>query len=69
MYQSEGHAIGNPEKVQPDPRKRLRDCLDDCSRRRGLRPSEVLFFVENSGMPLPDYYDVNFLIGRRIIAH
>ncbi|VDM97719.1 unnamed protein product [Onchocerca ochengi] len=63
------NVIVNPEKVQPDPRKRFRDCLDDCSRRLGLKPSEVLFFMENSDTLLPDNSDINSLRGRQIIAH
>ncbi|OZC05904.1 hypothetical protein X798_07118 [Onchocerca flexuosa] len=64
----DGQKIGNPEKVQPNPRKNLRDCLEDCSRQLDQKSSEVLFFMENSGTPHPDNNYVNFLSGRRIIA-
>lgn len=63
-----GHAIGIAEKVQPFPRQRLRDCLDHRLRQRGLVPSSVFFFVENSRTPLPDNCDANFLSGQRIVA-
>ncbi|EJD75367.1 hypothetical protein LOAG_17480 [Loa loa] len=61
-------AVGIPEKVQPLPGQRLRDCLDHRLRQRGLVPSAVLFFVENSRTPLPDNCDANFLTGQRIVA-
>ncbi|VDM91465.1 unnamed protein product, partial [Litomosoides sigmodontis] len=60
--------IGIPEKVQPYPGQKLRDCLDHRLRQLGLAPSAVLFFVENSHTPLPDNCDANFLSGQRIVA-
>lgn len=63
-----GRAIGIPEKVQPFPGQKLRDCLEHNLRQRGLIPSTVLFFVENSRTPLPDNCDANFLSGQRIVA-
>lgn len=63
-----GRAIGIPEKVQPFPGQRLRDCLEHRLRQRGLVPSSMLFFVENSRTPLPDNCDANFLSGQRIVA-
>ncbi|MCP9263907.1 Pleckstriny domain-containing family G member 6 [Dirofilaria immitis] len=58
----------NSRKIQPYPGQRLRDCLDQRLRQRGLIPSTVLFFVENSRTPLPDNCDANFLSGQRIVA-
>uniref|UniRef100_A0A1I8ELA1 RBD domain-containing protein n=1 Tax=Wuchereria bancrofti TaxID=6293 RepID=A0A1I8ELA1_WUCBA len=67
-YDEYGRAVGVPEKVQPFPGQILRDCLDHRLRQRGLVPSTVLFFVENSRTPLPDNCDANFLSGQRIVA-
>ncbi|KAL3995362.1 RhoGEF domain family protein [Acanthocheilonema viteae] len=67
-YDEYGRTIGIPEKVQPFPGQKLRDCLDHRLRQRGLVPSTVLFFVENSRTPLPDNCDANFLSGQRIVA-
>ncbi|VDO25219.1 unnamed protein product [Brugia timori] len=67
-YDEYGRTIGAPEKVQPFPGQILRDCLDHRLRQRGLVPSTVLFFVENSRTPLPDNCDANFLSGQRIVA-
>ncbi|CAG9535267.1 unnamed protein product [Cercopithifilaria johnstoni] len=67
-YDEYGRAIGIPEKVQPIPGQKLRDCLEHRLRQRGLTPSTVLFFVENSRTPLPDNCDANFLSGQRIVT-
>ncbi|VDK31115.1 unnamed protein product [Gongylonema pulchrum] len=67
-YDEHGRTVGAPEKVQPYPGQKLRDCLEYRLRQRGLVPSTVLFFVENSRTPLPENCDANFLSGQRIVA-
>ncbi|VDM95404.1 unnamed protein product [Thelazia callipaeda] len=67
-YDEYGRSVGKAEKVQPFPNQKLRDCLDHRLRQRGLIPSMVLLFVENSRTPLPDNCDASFLSGQRIVA-